>query len=42
MQEEELDNKKKLSAKELMLSDCSAGEDSRESLGKQGDQTSQS
>ena len=31
-----------LSAKELMPLDCSAGEDSRESLGQQGDQTSQS
>ena len=28
--------------KELMLSNCAAGEDSWESLGKQGDQTSQS
>jgi len=28
-----------LNAKELMLSDCGAGEDSWESLGKQGDQT---
>ena len=31
-----------LSAKELMLSKCGAGEDSWESLGLQGDQTSQS
>ena len=35
-------NIKKLSAKELMLSDCDAGEDSWVSLGHQGDQTSQS
>ena len=35
-------NIKKLSAKELMLSDCDAGEDSWVSLGQQGDQTSQS
>ena len=33
---------KKLSDKELMLSNCGAGEDSLESLGQQGDQTSQS
>ena len=33
---------KRLSAKELMLSNCGAGEDSWESLGQQGDQTSQS
>ena len=33
---------KKLSAKELMLSNCGAGEDSRESLGLQGDPTSPS
>ena len=33
---------KKLSAKELMFLNCGAGEDSRESLGPQGDQTSQS
>ena len=32
----------KLSAKELMLSNCGVGEDSSESLGLQGDQTSQS
>ena len=31
---------KKLSAKELMLLNCSVGEDSRESLGLQGDPTS--
>ena len=31
-----------LSAKKLMLSNCGAGEDSLESLGQQGDQTSQS
>ena len=37
----ELDHKKKLSAKELMRSNC-AGEGSWESLGLQGDQTSQS
>ena len=36
----ELDHK--LSTKELMLLNCSAGEDSWESLGQQGDQTSQS
>ena len=33
---------KRLSAKELTLSKCGAGEDSSESLGHQGDQTSQS
>ena len=33
---------KKLSAKELMLLNCDAGEDSQESLGLQGDPTSQS
>ena len=33
---------RKLSAKELMLLNCSVGEDSRESLGLQGDSTSQS
>ena len=33
---------KKLSANELMLLNCGAGEDSWESLGQQGDQTSQS
>ena len=33
---------KMLSTKELMLSNYSAGEDSLESLGQQGDQTSQS
>ena len=33
---------KKLSDKELMLSNCGAGEDSSESLGQQGDPTSQS
>ena len=32
----------RLSAKELMLLNCGAGEDSWESLGQQGDQTSQS
>ena len=32
--------KKRLSAKELMLSNCDAGEDSWESHGQQGDQTS--
>ena len=32
---------RKLSAEELMLSNCGAGKDSRESLGLQGDQTSQ-
>ena len=32
----------KLSAKELMLLDCGAGEDSREPLGLQGDPTSPS
>ena len=36
----ELDNKKRLSAKELMPSNCDAGED-WESLEQQGDQTSQ-
>ena len=33
---------KRLSAKELMLLSCGDGEDSFESLGLQGDQTSQS
>ena len=33
---------KRLSTEELMLSNCDAGEDSLESLGLQGDQTSQS
>ena len=33
---------KKLSTKELMLLNCGVGEDSWESLGLQGDQTSQS
>ena len=33
---------RRLSAKELMLLNCGAGEDSWESLGQQGDQTSQS
>ena len=33
---------RRLSAKELMLSNCGVGEDSWESLGQQGDQTSQS
>ena len=33
---------KKLSAKELMSLNCGSGEDSRESLVQQGDQTSQS
>ena len=38
----ELGNKKNLSAKELMPSNYGAGEDPWESLGQQGDQTSQS
>ena len=33
---------RRLSAKELMLLNCGAGEDSSESLGQQGDQISQS
>ena len=33
---------RKLSAEELMLVNCGVGEDSSESLGQQGDQTSQS
>ena len=33
--------KTRLSAEELTPSNCDAGEDSRESLGQQGDQTSQ-
>ena len=33
---------RRLSAKELMPLNCSVGEDSGESLGLQGDQTSQS
>ena len=36
----ELDCKKKLSAKELMLLNCGVGEDSWGSLGLQGDPTS--
>ena len=35
----ELDNKKRLSAKELVPLNCGAGQDSWESLGLQGDQT---
>ena len=35
----ELDHKEGWSAKELMLSNCEAGEDSWESLGLQGDQS---
>ena len=35
----DLDHKKRLRAKELMLSNCSAGEDCWESLGQQGNQT---
>ena len=38
----DLDDKRKLSAKELMLLNCGVGEDSWESLGLQGDPTSQS
>ena len=38
----ELDYKKKLSTKELMLLNCGVGEDSLESLGLQGDPTSPS
>ena len=38
----ELDYKKKLSVKELMFLNCGVGEESWESLGLQGDQTSQS
>ena len=38
----ELDKKKRLSAEEFMLSNCGAGEVSWESLGLQGDKTSQS
>ena len=37
---QELDSKRKLSAKELMLVNCGFGEDSWESLGLQGNQTS--
>ena len=33
---------RKLSTEELMLLNCGVGEDSQESLGLQGDQTSQS
>ena len=36
----ELDNKKRLSTEEMMPTKCGAGEDSSESLGLQGDQTS--
>ena len=35
-------SERRLSAKELMLLNCGAGEDSLESLGQKGDQTSQS
>ena len=38
----ELDHKKRLRAEKLMLLNCGAGEDFWESLGLQGDQTSQS
>ena len=38
----ELDQKRKLSTEELMLSNCGTGEDSWESPGQQGDQTSPS
>ena len=38
----ELDYKKRLSSEELMPSNCGAGEDSWDSLGLQGDQTSHS
>ena len=38
----ELDHKKKPSAKEFMLLNCGIGKDSWESLGQQGDPTSQS
>ena len=44
-QEEPLEKgmaKRKLSSEELMLLNCGVGEDSCESLGLQGDQTSQS
>ena len=34
--------KRKLSTEELMLLNCGVGEDSSESLGQKGDQTSQS
>ena len=34
--------KRRLSAEELMLLNCRVGEDSLESFGEQGDQTSQS
>ena len=37
-----LPSERKLSTKELMLLNCATGEDSWESLGQQGDQTSQS
>ena len=33
---------KRLSTEEIMFSNCGAGENSRESLGQQGDQTGQS
>ena len=38
----ELDYKKKLSTEELMLLNCGVGEDSKESLGLQGDPTNPS
>ena len=37
----ELDYKEKLSTEDLMLLSCGTGEDSWESFGQQGDQTSQ-
>ena len=39
---ESLQPQRRLSAQELMLLNCGAGEDSQESFGQQGDQTSQS
>ena len=38
----QLDGKRRLSVKEFMILDCGAGEDSWESLGLHGGQTSQS
>ena len=41
-EQQELDHKRRLSTRELMLLDCGVGEDSREFLGLQGNQISQS
>ena len=41
-EQQELDHKRRLSPRELMFLNCGVGEDSRELLGLQGFQTSQS